>query len=219
MTRQRRPALGSAPVTLSRAKSDVSNEPEAELAITDKTRIGAKIRHARLLRELSLKELALKVGCSVSTLSKIEGEKANPSLTMLHKIGAALGSNLAELFSGDEEFGVITKANDRPVIETDQVRRGTGILLERLVPYSSGYLLQGNVHIIEPGGGSEDGLKHEGEELGYIIEGQLELTVGGQSYVAEAGDSFFFRSNLPHSYRNPGESVTRVVWVNTPPTF
>ena len=203
-----------------RSQPDLLVDPDiADATQTAKTRIGAKIRHARLLRELSLRDLAAKIGCSASTLSKIEGEKANPSLTMLHKIGGALGSNLAELFSGNEEFDVVTRAGDRPVIETDQLRRGTGILLERLVPYSAGYLLQGNVHIIEPGGGSDFGLKHEGEELGYVIEGELELTVGDTSYLARAGDSFFFRSDQPHSYRNPGTTVTRVVWVNTPPTF
>ncbi len=219
MTRQRRPAVRSA---ASAARTAGPSTPAASLksaGLPGDVRIGGKIRHARLLRELSLKELAEKVGCSVSALSKIEGQKANPSITMLHRICAALDTNLSELFSGDDEVAIVTKASDRPMIETDQLRRGTGILLERLVPYSTGYLLQGNVHIIEPGGGSEDGLVHEGEEMGYVIEGQVELTVEGVTYLAEAGDSFFFRSNLAHSYRNPGDTVSRVIWVNTPPTF
>lgn len=182
-------------------------------------RIGAKIRHARMLRELTLKELADRVGCSVSALSKIENQKANPSITMLHKISTALESNLASLFMGDEHTSVVTPAGGRPVITTDQLRHGTGIKLERLVPYSPGYLLQGNIHVIEPGGGSDVGLQHEGEELGYIIEGELELTVDGVKYLARTGDSFFFSSDLSHSYANPGNSVTRVIWVNTPPTF
>ena len=33
------------------------------------------------------------------------------------------------------------------------------------------------------------------------------------------GDSFAFPSTLPHMYRNPGSEVTRVIWINTPPTF
>lgn len=182
-------------------------------------RIGAKLKHARLMRELSLKELADKVGCSVSALSKIENQKANPSITMLHRICSALDSNMAALFSGEESISVVTKAADRPIITTDQLRRGAGLRLERLIPYSAGYLLQGNIHIIEPGGGSEDDLQHEGEEMGYVIEGTLELIVDGVKFTAQAGDSFFFRSDLPHSYRNPGAVTTRVVWVNTPPTF
>jgi len=34
-----------------------------------------------------------------------------------------------------------------------------------------------------------------------------------------AGDSFHFPSEVPHGYRNPGRVRTRVLWVNTPPTF
>jgi transcriptional regulator with XRE-family HTH domain len=192
--------------------------PSADAAPT--IRIGAKVRHARLLRGLSLRQLADKVGCSVSTLSKIECQKANPSITMLHRICSALETNMAGLFNSDEDFSVVTRAQDRPVIQTDQVRRGEGIRLERLVPYSASSLLQGNIHVIQPGGGSDHGLQHEGEELGYVIEGRLELVVDGVTYLAETGDSFFFRSDLPHSYRNASDTVpARIIWINTPPTF
>jgi transcriptional regulator with XRE-family HTH domain len=201
------------------AKAGTGRRIKSDDTLTGQVRIGAKIRHARLVRELNLKELAEKVGCSVSALSKIEGHKANPSITMLHRICAALDCNLAALFSADEQIAVVAQAGERPVIKTDQLRRGRGVVLERLVPYSPGYLLQGNIHVIEPGGGSEHTLQHEGEELGYVVEGELELVVDGTTYLAKAGASFFFRSDLPHSYRNPGKEVTRVVWVNTPPTF
>ena len=33
------------------------------------------------------------------------------------------------------------------------------------------------------------------------------------------GASFHFRSDLPHSYRNTGRTVAKVLWVNSPPTF
>lgn len=202
--------------TSSARSSNTKHLPSAK----DEPRIGTRIKHTRLARGLTLKELAGKVGCSVSALSKIENQRANPSITMLHNICGALGYNMATLFAdGGDGSSVVTRGKDRPVITTDQLRRGHGIQLQRLVPYAPGYLLQGNVHLIEPGGYSNEGLQHEGEELGYVIEGVLELNVDGKTYTAEAGDSFFFRSDNPHSYRNPGNTVTRVVWVNTPPTF
>jgi mannose-6-phosphate isomerase-like protein (cupin superfamily) len=37
--------------------------------------------------------------------------------------------------------------------------------------------------------------------------------------MLQTGDSFYFSSSVPHSYRNPGKTVTRVLWINTPPTF
>ncbi len=183
-------------------------------------RLGTRIKHARLTRGLTLQAMARSIGCSVSALSKIENRKANPSITMLHKICSALGINMSALFAEDgDEGSVVLKATDRPILVTDH--NGHGIHLQRLVPPGPGYLLQGNLHIIEPGGYSMEALQHEGEEMGYVLEGILELNLDGNIYIAEEGDSFFFRSDIPHSYGNPSTSKvpTRVIWVNTPPTF
>lgn len=183
-------------------------------------RLGTKLRHARLVRGMRLKQVADAAGCSESLLSKIENGHANPSVQMLHRIANVLGANFNALFAGnDDEGDIVARAGERPLIDTDQLRRGRGIAFERLIPYAAGHLLQGNIHIIEPGGESEGDLQHAGEEMGYVIEGTLELTVGERRFELAAGDSFHFNSDIPHRYRNPGRSVTRVVWVNTPPTF
>jgi transcriptional regulator with XRE-family HTH domain len=183
-------------------------------------RLGGRIKEARVNKGLNLRELAEIVGCSVSSLSKIENGKTNPSLSMLHNVGAALGINVAALFS-DQEPGekIVTRAGSRPVMLMDEARPGYDIALERLVPYAGGHLLEGIINIIQPGGGSDTELQHDGEELGYVLEGVLELKVEGEVYRLGPGDSFCFRSEMRHSYRNPGSSVARVLWVNTPPTF
>lgn len=201
------------------AENVTQGVPEATIGQDMPVRIGGRLRHARLMRGLKLRDLAASVGCSVSTLSKIEGHKANPSITMLHRICSALKTNMAALFSPAESMSIVTRAKDRPRLQTDQLRRGEGIRLEGLIPHTAGSLLQGYIHLIEPGGGSDVELQHEGEEMGYVIEGVLQLTVDGIVYIAETGDSFFFRSDLPHSYRNPTKGQTRILWINTPPTF
>ena len=49
---------------------------------------------------------------------------------------------------------------------------------------------------------------HPGEEIIYVLEGQLEYQVGDQPPVTlKAGDVLFIPANTPHSARNPG-SVT-----------
>ncbi|HEV7799823.1 MAG TPA: cupin domain-containing protein, partial [Burkholderiales bacterium] len=72
---------------------------------------------------------------------------------------------------------------------------------------------------IEPRTSSDEQISHAGEELGYVLEGELELALGEERYMLQTGDSFYFSSSVPHSYRNPGKTVTRVLWINTPPTF
>lgn len=182
--------------------------------------IGVRIRHARMNAGLRLKDVALKAGCSESLLSKIENDKVMPSVVRLHRVAAALGLTLGELFaSATEPERVVLKAGERPVTAFDPVRQGTGVKLERLIPYGPHHLLQGNIHIIERGGASDGTVQHAGEEVGYVLEGKVELTVDGKRYVLEAGDSFCFRSEHAHGYRNLGRGRARILFINTPPTF
>ena len=160
------------------------------------------------------------MGCSESLLSKLENDKVQPSLHMLHEIVAKLGTTIGAMFSdgyGGER--VVLRASERPIITMNSLRETEGVRLECLIPHPDSKLLYGSIHVVEPGGGSEGDIQHQGEEVGYILEGELDLTVDRKTYRLRVGDSFFFESHLPHSYRNPGKVATRVIWVNTPPTF
>lgn len=182
--------------------------------------LGVRMRHARMVRGITLKELAVEADCSESMLSKIENDKATPSFGALHRIATALGTNISELYAPANGSGerIVSRASERPVLMTDNLRTGKGLKLERLIPYSREHLLQGNIHHIAPGGGSE-AIVHAGEEIGYVLEGEIELVIDGQRLRAGTGDSFHFRSELPHSYRNIGAKAARVLWISTPPTF
>lgn len=183
-------------------------------------RIGTTLRHTRLLKGMTLKRLAEIAECSESLLSKIENGRANPSLKMVHRLAAALGTPVAGLFrqhaDGDE---IVLRNGERPIIETDQVRAGHGIQLEAVIADSPGHLLSGVINHIAPGGGSAGEFRHDGEEFGYVLEGEIELKVSGKRYRVGRGDCFHFRSERVHSYRNIGDEVARVLWLNTPPTF
>lgn len=184
--------------------------------------IGAKLRHARRMRGLRLKELADRIGCSESMLSKVENERVRPSLKTLHRLASELETSIGALFVGTKpDDGVVMRRADRPVISTNAMGRGgaAGVRLESLLPDPTDKLLYASIHVVEPGGGSEGTIQHHGEEVGYVLEGEFELHVDGRTYQLYPGDSFFFPSNLPHGYRNPGATTTRVVWVNTPSTF
>jgi len=183
-------------------------------------RIGTAIRHARMTLGIRLQDVAIRVGCSESLISKIENGRTLPSLTTLHRIAEALQTTVGRLCAvADTRGGVVSRSGERPVVMMDPLRRGAGIQMERLIPYDAAHLLQGNIHVVEPGGGSEGTLSHEGEEVGFVLEGTLELVVGGKTYTLGAEDSFSFRSELPHSYRNPGAVRARVIFINTPPSF
>jgi transcriptional regulator with XRE-family HTH domain len=50
---------------------------------------------------------------------------------------------------------------------------------------------------------------HEGYEYGYLLEGELEMTVGSEVFVLQAGQSIGFDSSIPHIFRNRGETFSR----------
>lgn len=169
---------------------------------------------------MRLRELAALAGCSESMLSKVENDRVVPSLSVLHRVTEVLDLTIGELFSRTHDVGrIVYRVGERPVVAIDPLRSGSGILMERLIPHAPEHMLQGSIHIVEPGGGSDGMITHDGEEVGYVIEGTLELTVGDEVFALETGDSFVFRSETPHGYRNAGPVRARVIFINTPPTF
>lgn len=182
--------------------------------------LGVKLRHARRVKRLRLKDVALEIGCSESLLSKIECDKVTPSLRTLHRIVTVLDTSIASLFADHRgESITLYRSGERPVMVIDAPEQSGTIRLERVTPNVEGQSLEGNIHVVSPGGTNGGEIKHVGEEMGYVIQGELELTVGDTTHHLRTGDSFFFRSELPHSYRNDGKIEAHVLWVNTPPTF
>jgi transcriptional regulator with XRE-family HTH domain len=183
--------------------------------------LGIKLKLARQTKGFTLKELAERGDCSESLLSKIENGKAMPSLPLVHRLVHALETNISWLF---EEQGpqdnVVFRKGDRPFISLEKSNgRTSGVMLERIIPYKEGHLLQCNIHHLEVGGRSGGSITHEGEEVGYVIAGKVALELNDQTYALEAGDGFCFRSNIPHSYHNIGTEPASILWVCTPPTF
>ncbi|MBR6677758.1 MAG: helix-turn-helix transcriptional regulator, partial [Oscillospiraceae bacterium] len=63
--------------------------------------IGKSIKKLRLQKELTLEELASRCELSKGFLSQLERDLTSPSIATLEDILEALGTNLAEFFSGD----------------------------------------------------------------------------------------------------------------------
>lgn len=189
---------------------------------SQRSRLGAKLRLARRTRNLTLRALASQAECSESLLSKLENGHALPSLALVHRLVLALGINTSWLFDEadpEPEIAAISRAAKRPTITLDPERESEGVTLERIIPYGTGHLLQCNIHHLEVGGRSGNPIVHEGEEVGYVLRGEVEITVDDMTYALASGDAFCFRSHHPHSYRNIGNEPASILWTCTPPTF
>jgi len=198
---------------------DLSDSPDFSLPHSAE-QLGLGLRHARHMRGMRLKDLAVAAGCSESMLSKIETGNVVPSLNLLRRIVGALDVSILGLFgAADASERMVQRAGSRPKVAVGRVGPLPSVMLELLAPRDAGVMLEANIHTVSPGGSSAGPTSHVGEEFGYVLDGVLDLTVDGETTTIGRGDSFYFRSERPHSYCNPGDVPARVLWVNTPPTY
>ncbi len=61
----------------------------------------------------------------------------------------------------------------------------------------------------------QDGSQHRGEELGYVLEGELVLAVDGTEYRLAVGDSYRVEASHQHSYRTGKVRGARVLMAVT----
>jgi len=199
------------------------NAHPAEKATESKTGIGHEIRAMRHAMGMTLSDCAEAASLSVGFLSLVERGHKQPSLEALQRISAALGIEIGWLFP--------PSPNDDPIENKYIVRKG----FRRRIDYSrltgTDYLgevdfllspsIEGQLAMslmqFSPGGHSGDNpLSHEGEEVGYVLSGQLTLEVDGHTFVLEEGDSFGIPGDKPHRYSNNGAVEVQIIHTNTP---
>ena len=60
---------------------------------------------------------------------------------------------------------------------------------------------------------------HEGEELHYVLEGEIEYDVGEKTYKMHKGELLWHNSNIKHRARNITDNIAKYATVGTPPSF
>jgi len=178
--------------------------------------IGHKIKELRLARGLTLQQVAAGAGCTAAYVSQIERAKASPSIATLKRIASALGVLIVDLF--------VEEVKDDPVVmDRDQwmkvsLRRWRADI-RQMVRSTVHKRMQPFYTVIQPGGGALAPYSHEGEEFGLVLEGELTLKIGQETYLVKAGSSFYYSSLLPHAWINESQQICRVVWVVAPPSW
>ena len=102
----------------------------------------------------------------------------------------------------------VTRGDARTTIELEG-----GVIWARLTPDQEAGLefLQIRYDV-----GASSGKKmshHTGREFGLILEGELKLELGFESYTLKAGDSVVFDSTTPHRLTNIGQVPLSAIWV------
>lgn len=201
--------------------------------------VGERIREARLRHGMSLRALARAVGVSASLISQIETGKSRPSVSTLYAITKALEISVEDVFDGAEVdavepvaaggalagaaqsavHGVTQPAGHRigPVVRPEArevLQLDSGVTWERL-GHVPGTRIDFLLVTYAPGGSSSSGdqlMRHSGLEFGFLLEGELTLTLGFEEHLLRPGDAVSFPSSTPHRYRNDGVTPAVGVW-------
>ncbi len=172
--------------------------------------VGVRLRDLRQERGLSMRSLARLSGLSTNALSMIERGKTSPSVSTLYKLSEALEVPITAFFRTElPRHGIVF----RPAKERSRVEFQRG-LWEGLGGESFIGRVEPFMLTLEPGATSgPHGLVHSGHEFVICLKGQLEYEVEDQRFSLQPGDSLLFASKLRHRWRNPGKTVSNVLFV------
>ncbi|MCU4120226.1 helix-turn-helix domain-containing protein [Variovorax sp. N23] len=182
--------------------------------------LGEQLRRRRKAMGRPLLQVAQAAGISVSLLSQLERGLRSISMRTLealaHELQLPMETLVRNITHGDAQDEV-----DGAVVRVGAHRRidlgDKGIHKENLTPPAATGHVELYRAVIESGGSTGDELffTHRGEQVGYVIEGQLELFVNDRLLELHAGDSFCYDGSTPRRWRNPGPTLTTVLWAIT----
>jgi transcriptional regulator with XRE-family HTH domain len=197
----------------------ISEAPQSRSAYPP---MGERLRAARQARGLTLRELAQRLNVSPSMISQIETGRASPSVSTLYAIASELDVSLDDLLFNDRRaVGPVdepTASAPDPLLQRaanrKSIRLASGVTWERLTPLS-----EPDTEFLyvtyEVGGASSaetEFQRHPGHEWGFVLEGRLEVRIGFDDHVLEAGDSISFDSTIPHRLANVGDTPVHAIW-------
>jgi transcriptional regulator with XRE-family HTH domain len=179
--------------------------------------IGTRLKLVRQIFGLTQRELARRAGVTNGAISLIEQNRVSPSISSLKKILDGIPLSLADFFTlnfspsdnvfftGDE----LTEISYDPAISMRMVGRQV-----------KDRALQMLRETYQPGSDTGDAmLRHSGEECGIVVAGCLTVPIGVQEKQLNPGDAYYFRSDIPHRFRNQGSEPVILISSNSPPSF
>lgn len=182
--------------------------------------IGRKVRALRLRKKIGLAELGKHSGFSPALLSKIESSKIFPPLGTLLRIAMVFGVGLEHFFADARAQPVLAVVRRK-----ERIRLSHGGVDERHPAYyfesldfaandraSSSFLAE----FLPLDAKKAAPHEHPGFETIYVLSGKLAVTVEREEHILDAGDSVYFDSSRPHSYRRLGSAKCRAVVLTVP---
>ncbi|RJQ65811.1 MAG: helix-turn-helix domain-containing protein [Desulfobacteraceae bacterium] len=187
---------------------------DADRPMTEKIDLGGRLKSVRLRKGLSQKELAGLVGVTPSTISQIESNLIYPSLPALVKMAQVLAVETAFFFkrNGVDQKPVVFSGPGKSVHFPHLPKSGIEGWQLLPVDFAAGV----DPYILEIPGGTKlpaHFFPHKGQEFGYLVEGQLEVTINNSVQTVRAGDVILLTRENPTQWKNSRKDTARLLWL------
>ncbi len=169
---------------------------------------GEKLRTLRETHGFTPESLAQATGQTPEAIAQFEDDETSPSVAFLLRLSQILKINPDTFLSNREKKEI----RERRVQEF--VTRTQNYSYRTLTPDGGQEHLRSFMVTIEPWQAHKPvAYKHEGEEFIYVMEGTLELTLGGKNHRLKPHESIRFNSEIPHRLKSISDETTRCLVV------
>lgn len=193
-----------ATTALPRGKPAFDQDPHRVREVAERTleaAIGREVRNLRRQHDMTVADLAAVTGLSIGMLSKIENGNTSPSLTTLQVLAHAFSVPVTAFFRGHEERREAqhVRAGEHLEIERRGTRAGHQYnLLGHIGSNASGVVLEPYLITLTTESDTFPTFQHEGLEILYMLEGEVDYRHGERIYPLKPGDSLLFDADAPH---------------------
>jgi len=181
--------------------------------------IGPRIKALRKKRGLSQKALSKLVGVTPSTISQVETNLIYPSIPALVKMAEVLSVDMSSFFQekGNKEDKTVFHAAESVGVRLHALPEGS-VYARLLTPMdfdarTESYLLE----VPAKKTLASHFFISKGDEFGYLMSGELEVSIGTKVHTLQKGDSVCLTSDIPSQWKNSGPDRAVLLWIKIRP--
>ena len=181
---------------------------------TVKRTIGGLLKARRLECGLTLQETADRSGLSAAFVSQVERGKATPSIVSLINLARALDTDIHYFITPPAATSLVRRADKPEYVEID-----SPVKYRRLDAQIRNQRMNALLMEIPPATALPVVHRQEGEDFFYVLDGEVEQTIGEEVFTLRKGDSAHHNTQVDHSVVNKSRRVATLLWVGTPVLF
>lgn len=177
--------------------------------------LGHRLRQRRKELGLTLRQLGELTDLTASFLSQVEKGQTSPSIASLQRIAGALQVPIFYFLNDNAPPNPVVRRQERKKLVFPNSRIAYDLLNPDLTRKMMGLLIR-----LEPGAIRRAArLREPTEQLMFVLQGKMEIHIGGQRYTLDEGDSVYFDGDALREFASVGEEDLLIICCLTPPVF